>query len=219
MLSVLVADDHFVVRKGLRQLLEENLRIRRLDEAEDGAAALQLARSSRYDLIILDYSMPGMDGLDLIRDFKDIDPDSHILVFTILPEEQYAVRAFKLGASGCANKSIDPGEFLEAVRTVLSGARSLSPKVRELLVESLSGEREIKPHERLSDREYQIFRLLAAGKSVSEIASILPLSVKTVSTYRTRLLEKMNMENNAQLMNYAFRHGLADESAGSSGRM
>lgn len=212
MLNILVADDHFIVRKGLKQLLEEHLPVRLLDEAADGRAAIALARSTHYDLIVLDYSMPGMDGLDLIRDFKDLDPDCHILVFTILPEEQYAVRAFRLGASGCVNKSIDPGELLEAIKTVLAGSRYLSPKVRELLVDSIAGAADsMKAHERLSDREFQILKLLASGKSVSEISNILPLSVKTVSTYRARLLEKMNLENNAQLMNYAFRNGLVDD--------
>lgn len=211
MLTVLIADDHFLVRKGLRQLLEENLPGARVDEAPDGARALELARSRRYDLVILDYSMPGRDGLDLIRDFKDIDPDTHVMILTILPEEQYAIRAFRLGASGCANKSIDPGELVEAVKTVVSGSRYLSPRARELLLDGLSGAgpADTEPHERLSDREFQIFRMLAGGKSVGEIAGNLALSVKTVSTYRARLLEKMSMENNAQLMNYAFRHGLA----------
>lgn len=208
MMNILVADDHFLVRKGLRQLLEEQLPVTRLDEAGNGAEALALVAGRHYDIIVLDYSMPGRDGLDLIRDLKDIDPSTHILVLTILPEEQYALRAFKLGASGCANKAIDPGELVAAVRTVVSGHRYLSPRASELLVEDIGRGAE-EPHTRLSDREYQIFLLLAGGKSVGEIAGHLGLSVKTVSTYRARLLEKMHLEGNAQLMNYAFRHGLA----------
>lgn len=208
MLSILVADDHFLVRKGLRQLLEENLAVTHLDEAEDGLAALELARGRHYDLVILDFSMPGRDGLDLVRDLKDIDPSTHILILTILPEEQYALRAFKLGASGCANKAIDPGELVEAVKTVVSGHRYLSPKASELLLEDVAKGSD-EPHKRLSDREYQIFSFLAVGKSVGDIAEILSLSVKTVSTYRSRLFEKMNFENNAQLMRYAYHHGLA----------
>ncbi len=208
MLSILIADDHFLVRKGLRQLLEENLSVTHFDEAEDGFAALGLARGRHYDLVILDFSMPGRDGLDLIRDLKDIDPSTHILILTILPEEQYALRAFKLGASGCANKAIDPGELVEAVKAVISGHRYLSPKASELLLEDVAKGSD-EPHKRLSDREYQIFSFLAVGKSVGDIAEILSLSVKTVSTYRSRLLEKMNLENNAQLINYAYRRGLA----------
>jgi len=208
MLNILIADDHFLVRRGLRQLLEASLSLAGFDEAEDGASALALARGRHYDLIILDYSMPGMDGLDLIRDLKDNDPSTHILVLTILPEEQYALRAFRLGASGCANKAIDPGELVAAVKTVVSGRRYLSPRASELLLDDLSGGVD-EPHRRLSDREFQIFKLLASGRSVGEIAASLSLSVKTVSTYRTRLLEKMHMENNAQLVSYAFHHGLA----------
>lgn len=208
MLNILIADDHFLVRRGLRQLLEENLPVSAFDEAEDGLAALALARERHYDLVILDFSMPGRDGLDLIRDLKDIDPATHILILTILPEEQYALRAFRLGASGCANKAIDPGELVEAVKAVIAGHRYLSPKASELLLEDVSRGVD-EPHKRLSDREYQIFAMLATGKSVGEIAEQLSLSAKTVSTYRTRLLEKMNFENNAQLLNYAFRHGLA----------
>jgi len=208
MLNILIADDHFLVRKGLRQLLEENLAFATFDEAENGAAALDLARSGHYDLVILDFSMPGRDGLDLIRDLKDIDPSTNILILTILPEEQYALRAFRLGASGCINKAVDPGDLVEAVKTVVAGHRYLSAKVSELLLEDVAKGAE-EPHRRLSDREYQIFSMLATGKSVGEIADLLSLSAKTVSTYRTRLLEKMNMENNAQLLSYAYHHGLA----------
>ena len=207
MLNILVADDHFLVRKGLRQLLEENLPVSRLDEAEEGFTALDFARSRHYDLVILDFSMPGKDGLDLIRDIKDADPATHILILTILPEEQYAIRAFRLGASGCVNKAIDPGELLGAVKTVIAGHRYLSPKASEILLDDIARGGE-EPHTRLSDREFQILRLLAGGKSIAEIAQITSLSAKTVSTYRSRLLEKMNMENNSQLMNYAFRHGI-----------
>lgn len=208
MLNILIADDHFLVRKGLRQLLEENLAPAKFVEAENGTAALDLARSSHYDLVILDFSMPGRDGLDLIRDLKDIDPSTHILILTILPEEQYALRAFKLGASGCINKAIDPGDLVEAVKTVVAGHRYLSAKASELLLEDVAKGTD-EPHRRLSDREYQIFTMLASGKSVGEIADLLSLSAKTVSTYRTRLLEKMNLENNAQLLSYAYHHGLA----------
>ena len=207
-MNILIADDHFLVRRGLRQLLETSLPHSIFDEAEDGRSALEAARRHHYDLVILDYSMPGMDGLDLIRDLKDIDPSTHILVLTMLPEEQYALRAFRLGASGCTNKAIDPGELVGAVRTVVSGRRYLSPRASELLLDDLSGGGE-EPHKRLSDREFQIFKLLAAGRSVGDIAASLALSVKTVSTYRTRLLEKMHMDNNAQLVTYAFHHGLA----------
>ncbi len=210
MIRILVADDHFLVRKGLRQLLEENLPHVRIDEAEDAVSVLACAAEVEYDLVILDYSMPGRDGLDLVRDLKDLNPRMHVLILSIMPEEQYAIRAFKLGASGCVNKAIDPGELLEAVRTVLAGRRHLGAKARELLLGEMAGDGSEDPHRRLSDREFQVLRLLASGRSVGEIAALCSLSAKTVSTYRGRILEKMNMENNAQLMSYAFRHGLVD---------
>ena len=211
MLSILVADDHSLIRKGLRQLLEENLPLSRLDEAADGPSALELSNARRYDVVILDISMPGKDGLDLIKDIKDVTPDTNILVLSIQPEEQYALRAFRLGASGCLNKAGDPGEVVEAVKTVVGGKRYLSQKAQELLLDDLAGARSGPPHESLSDREYQVFRLLASGKPIGEIAEVLALSVKTVSTYRARVLAKMGMDNNAQLTHYAFKHGLVGD--------
>jgi len=211
MLSILVADDHSLIRKGLRQLLEENLPLSRLDEAADGPSALELSNTGRYDVVILDISMPGKDGLDLIKDIKDVTPDTNILVLSIQPEEQYALRAFRLGASGCLNKAGDPGEVVEAVKTVVSGKRYLSQKAQELLLDDLAGAKSGPPHESLSDREYQVFRLLASGKPIGEIAEVLALSVKTVSTYRARVLAKMGMDNNAQLTHYAFKHGLVGD--------
>ena len=208
MTNILIADDHFLVRKGLRQLLEEHLADLAIEEAEDGYSALEIARNRHFDLVILDFSMPGRDGLDLIRELKDMDPATHILILTILPEEQYALRAFRLGASGCVNKAVDPGDLVIAVKTVISGHRYLSKRASELLLEDISKGNE-EPHRRLSDREFQIFKLLAVGRSVGEIAELLALSVKTVSTYRSRLLEKMSMDSNAQLMTYAFHHNLA----------
>ncbi|HET7839859.1 MAG TPA: response regulator transcription factor [Rectinemataceae bacterium] len=208
MLRILVADDHFLIRKGLRQLIEESLPVSRLDEAEDGVSTMAQARANRYDVVILDISMPGKDGLDLIRDIKEADPEAKVLVLSISPEEQYALRAFKLGASGCLNKSGDPGELVDAIRTVVGGRRYLSPKTQELLLEDSVGAGDRPPHELLSDREYQVFRLLASGKPIGEIAALLSLSVKTVSTYRARVLGKMGMENNAQLTHYAFKNGL-----------
>ncbi|HOX30725.1 MAG TPA: response regulator transcription factor [Spirochaetales bacterium] len=213
MLRILIADDHFLVRKGLRQLLEEHLPVKSVDEAGEGREALELASASRYDLVILDFSMPGMDGLDLIKELRARDAGLHILVLSILPEEQYAVRAFKLGASGCINKAVDPAELLEAVKTVAEGHRYLSQRARDLVVDTIVEDRE-EPHARLSDREFQILRLLASGRSVGEIARLCSLSVKTVSTYRTRMLEKMGMENNNQLICYAFKHGLAGQDQG-----
>jgi two-component system invasion response regulator UvrY len=211
MLSILIADDHYLIRKGLRNLLEEKLPTLRVDEAEDGPRTLELAREGHYDVVVLDISMPGKDGLDLIRELKDIDPATHVLILSIQPEEQYALRAFRLGASGCLNKSGDPGELVEAVKTVIAGRRHLSAKAQELLLEDVTGAGSAPPHKRLSDREYQVFRLLASGKTIGEISELLALSVKTVSTYRARVLEKMGLENNSQLTHYAFKFGLVGD--------
>ncbi len=211
LMNILVADDHALIRKGLRQLLEDSLHVSGIDEAEDGNRALELAAAKRYDLVILDVSMPGRDGLDLVRAIKDIDPGTHVLILSIQPEEQYALRAFRLGASGCLNKAGDPGEIVEAVRSVVAGRRYLSPKAQELLLEEMAGSGDAPPHEALSDREYQVFRLLASGKTIGEISELLALSVKTVSTYRARILAKMAMDNNAQLTHYAFKHGLVGD--------
>lgn len=208
MLSILIADDHYLIRRGLKQLLVEKLPTLNVDEAEDGFRTLALARERHYDVIVLDISMPGKDGLDLIRDLKDLDPATHVLILSIQPEEQYALRAFRLGASGCLNKSGDPGDLVEAVKTVVTGRRYLSPKAQELLLDDVAGVGTAPPHRRLSDREYQVFRLLASGKTIGEISELLALSVKTVSTYRTRILEKMGLENNAQITHYAFKNGL-----------
>lgn len=212
MLRILIADDHYLIRRGLRQLLEETLHASQVDESEDGPKTLAMARHNKYDIILLDISMPGKDGLDLIRDLKDIDPLVHILILSIQPEEQYALRAFRLGASGCLNKAGDPGELLVAVKTVIAGRRYVSARAQELMLEEVVGAGSELPHERLSDREYQVFRLLASGKTIGEISELLALSVKTVSTYRARILEKTGLENNAQLTHYAFRHKLVSES-------
>ena len=209
MLSVLIADDHYLIRRGVRQLLEDELPLRRVDEASDGLEALAMAREQRYDLIILDISMPGREGIDIIRDLKDLDPEVHILVLSIQPEEQYALRAFRLGASGCLNKSGAPEELVSAVKVVVSGRRYLSPKAQELLLDETAAPGAGLPHERLSDREFQVFRHLSSGKTIGEISELLGLSVKTVSTYRSRVLEKMGMDKHAQLVQYAFKRGLA----------
>jgi DNA-binding NarL/FixJ family response regulator len=211
MLRILIADDHFLIRRGLRQILEETWTGSQVDEAEDGPKTLALAHKHKYDVIVLDISMPGKDGLDLVRDLKDLDPLVHVLILSIQPEEQYALRAFRLGASGCLNKAADPSELVVAVKTMIAGRRYVSAKAQELMLAEVTRERAELPHERLSDREYQVFRMLASGKTIGEISEVLALSVKTVSTYRARILEKTGMENNAQLTHYAFKHKLIGE--------
>ena len=208
MLKVLIADDHPLIRKGLGQILSGSVYVDIVDEANDGFAALDLARSRRYDVIILDISLPGKDGMEVLPELKEIAPETPVLMLSIQPEEQYAVRAFRLGASGCLNKSSAPEELVEAIRTIAGGGTYLSPKVKDLVMESLRGDPHAKPHELLSERESQVMLGIAGGKTVGELADRLALSVKTVSTYRSRLLEKLGLQNNAQVMEYVFRHKL-----------
>ncbi|GAB1482064.1 response regulator transcription factor [Treponema sp.] len=210
MLRVLIADDHPLIRKGLGQILASSVYVDVVDEANDGFAAIEMARAHRYDVIILDISLPGKDGMDVLPELKDLVPETPVLMLSIQPEEQYAVRAFRLGASGCLNKSSAPEELVEAIRTIVGGGTYLSAKVKDLVMESLRGDPRAKPHEHLSERETQVMLNIARGKTVGDIADKLALSVKTVSTYRARLLEKLALENNAQIVEYVFRNKLID---------
>lgn len=210
MLRVLIADDHPLIRKGLGQILSGSVYVDTVDEANDAFAALELAKKKKYDVIILDISLPGKDGMAALPELKDIQPETPILMLSIQPEEQYAVRAFRLGASGCLNKSSAPEELVAAIRTIAGGGTYLSPKVSDLVMESLRGTDRSKPHELLSERETQVMLLIGRGKTVGEIADQLALSVKTISTYRSRLLEKLGLENNAQIVEYVFRNKLID---------
>lgn len=210
MLRVLIADDHPLIRKGLIRILSDSVYVDAVDEASDGFAALDLLRRNSYDVVVLDISLPDKDGMDVLPEIKQLVPDVPVLMLSIQPEEQYAVRAFRLGAAGCLNKSSAPEELVEAIRTVARGGTYLSPKAKDLVMDSIRGDGRAKPHESLSERESQVMIQIARGKTVGEIAELLSLSVKTVSTYRARLLEKLSLENNAQVMEYVFRHKLID---------
>lgn len=210
MLRILVADDHPLIRKGLAQILASSVYVGSVDEAEDGVVAVELVRAKKFDVVVLDISLPRKDGMQALPEIKQIAPDLPVLMLSIQPEEQYAVRAFKLGASGCLNKTSAPEELVEAIRTVAEGGTYLSPRSRDLVLGNLRGAVEKEPHYALSERESQVMLLIARGRTVGEIADLISLSVKTVSTYRMRILEKLNLENNAQIMEYAFRHKLID---------
>lgn len=210
MLKVLIVDDHPLIRKGLRQLLVESVHIGLVEEAEDGFKAIEAVRRSRFDVVVLDISIPGKDGMEALREIKELAPDLPVLMLSIQPEEQYALRAFRLGASGCLNKSSAPEELVRAIREVASGGSYVSAAASAALVSGVKSGDARPPHLLLSEREYQVMLLLAGGETVSGVAESLNLSVKTVSTYRTRLLEKMNLANNAQLTQYAYRHRLLD---------
>jgi DNA-binding NarL/FixJ family response regulator len=206
-LKILIADDHAVVRKGLARILAEAFSDVVFGESQDGQEALDLFARERWDLVMLDVSMPGRDGLELL---KQLPPGQKppVLVLSIHPESLYAVRALKAGAAGYLNKQSAPEELVRAVRKVLTGGRYVTPEVAERLAESLGAGIGIPPHETLSDREYQVMRMLASGKTVREAAGELSLSPKTLSTYRARLLEKMHLRTNAELTWYAVQNGL-----------
>ena len=210
MIRVLVGDDHAVVRRGLRQILAETPDILVDGEAPTADDVLRLVREQRWDVVILDINLPGSSGLELLSDIRKERPLLPVLILTVYSEEQYAVRAIKAGAAGFLTKESAPDKLIEAVRKVASGGRYVSAELAETLASLFAGEDKGPPHERLSDREFEILKLLASGKTVSQIGVDLGLSVKTVSTHRTRILRKMNMKTNADLMHYAVRAHLVE---------
>jgi DNA-binding NarL/FixJ family response regulator len=204
---VLLVDDHAVVRRGVRAILEEDMPGIAVAEAANGDAALA-ALAQPFDCLVLDLSMPGRNGLDLLAEIKHRHPDLPVLIMSLHGEEQFAVRALRAGASGYLTKSAAPEQLVAAVTKLLRGGRYVSDTLAERLAADVGGAVPSSPHERLSDREFDVMRGIASGNSVSEIAAQMHLSVKTVSTYRTRLLDKMGMATNAELTRYAIHHGL-----------
>lgn len=205
-MRVLIADDHAIVRKGLSQMVKSLNQISIIDEAEDGIEVLDKFKKNPYDLIILDLSMPNKNGLDTLKDIIAINPNTRVLILSVYAEEQYAVRSFNSGASGYITKNTAPTELLNAVQQVLNGKKYISPALAERLINLKNIEKPL--HENLSDREYQIMLMSAEGYSISKIAEELKISVKTVSTYRKRILEKMNFDNFIQVMHYTIEHRL-----------
>jgi two-component system, NarL family, invasion response regulator UvrY len=207
-IKVLVADDHAVVRRGLRQILAETPDILVGAEAATAEEARRFLREQRFTAVVLDVNLPGSSGLELLGEIRRARPELPILVLTVYSEDQYAIRAIRAGAAGFLTKESAPDKLVEAVRKVAGGGRYVSAELAETLASLLAGEKGGAVHERLSDREFEILRILASGKTVSEAAQLLSLSVKTVSTHRTRILKKMEMRTNAELMHYAMRNGL-----------
>jgi two-component system invasion response regulator UvrY len=207
-IKVLVCDDHVVVRRGLRQILAETPDIMVGGEAGTADEALALLRRESWNAVVLDINLPGASGMDLLSQIRKERPSLPVLVLTVYSEEQYAVRAIKAGAAGFLTKESAPDKLIEAVRKVAAGGRYISAELAEALASLLAGEGKGMPHERLSDREFEVLKMLASGKTVSQVAQDLALSVKTVSTHRMRLLKKMNMKTNAELTHYAVRNGL-----------
>jgi two-component system invasion response regulator UvrY len=210
MLKIIIADDHPIVRAGMKQIISEASDLMVADEASDGRQLLSKIRKENFDVVILDISMPHMDGLDVLKQLKIEMPKLPVIVLSIHPEDQYALRVLKAGASGYVTKVSAPDELINAIRKVCRGGKYISPSIAEKLAFQLDANFEEMPHEALSDRDYQVLCLLASGKTVTDIADELALSVKTVSTYRARILEKMNMKNNAELIHYAVQNSLVD---------
>ncbi len=208
MTKVLVADDHAIVRAGISKIINDHPGMEVLDEASSGAEVLQLVGEKSYDIIILDINMPNISGLDALKQLQSIQPDTPVLILSMYPESQYATRTLKAGASGYLTKEAAPENLIEAIQKVKNGGRFITPELAEQLAFTFGKESRENPHEVLSDREYQVMCAIASGKSASEIARDLHLSVKTVSTYRTRILEKMEFENNAQLTHYVIKNNL-----------
>jgi DNA-binding NarL/FixJ family response regulator len=209
-IKVLVADDHAIVRRGLRQILAETPDIIVGGEAATGDEVLRLVRDQRWNLVILDISLPRGNGLELLTTIRREKPETPVLILTVHPEEQYAVRCIKAGAAGFLNKESAPEQLIEAVRKIAGGGRYVTTELAETLASVLAGESPGAPHERLSDREFEIFKMLGSGRTVSQIAQQLTLSVKTVSTHRARILKKMSLQTNAELTHYAMRNHLVE---------
>lgn len=210
MIKILIADDHAIVRRGLKQILTETPDMVVAGEAHNGQELLEKMRSDQWDVIVLDISMPGRGGLDILKQLKSERPKLPVLMLTIHPEDQYAVRVLRAGASGYLTKESAPDHLVEAIRKVARGGKYISPHLAERLAFNLESISERPLHEALSDREFQVLRLIASGKTVKEIGEELSLSVKTISTYRTRILEKMKMKNNAEMTHYAIQQKLVE---------
>lgn len=210
MIRILIADDHAIVREGLKQIVAETSDMVVCDEASSGQEVLDKVRNNEYTLVVLDISMPGGDGLNILKQIKKKKPKLPVLVLSVHPEEQYAVRVLKAGAAGYLTKESAPSELIAAIRRVSSGRKYVSSLLAEKLAFDLQSEGEAPLHERLSDREFQVMCMIASGKRVKEIGEELCLSVKTISTYRSRILEKMRMKNSAELTHYALKQGLVE---------
>lgn len=210
MISILVVDDHALIRKGLKQLLDDTPDIRVTGEAKCGIQAINMARERRYDLVLLDIALPDKHGMDVLKQLKSEQPDIKIIVLSMYPEDQYGVRALKAGAMGYLDKQSAPDQLIGAIRQVLSGKKYISETLAEQLLNSLIGESQELLHQSLSNREYQTLCLMASGKTLTEIADTMTLSPKTVSVYRARMLEKMGFKNNAEAVHYAIAHHLVD---------
>jgi DNA-binding NarL/FixJ family response regulator len=207
-LKIILADDHALVRQGIKQILTEAFPTATFGEASNASDLLALVRQGRWDIVVLDLTMPGSHGLDVLKQIKDDHPQLPVLILSGYPEDQFAVRAIRVGAAGYLNKEGAPEELVQALRKILDGGNYISAAVADELVQHSRAESDRPPHEQLSEREYQVLCLIASGKAIKEIAAALALSSATISTYRARILQKMQLKTNADLMRYAIEKGL-----------
>lgn len=210
MIRVLIADDHAIVRKGLVQIASESREIEMRGEASEYSSLMRLLKDEPCDVLLLDIAMPGKNGIDVLKVVREQYARTQVLILSMYPEDQYAIRALKAGAAGYLTKDSAPERLVEAILSVARGKKYITPKVAEMLATHLVTDTEGEPHETLSDREFQTMRLIASGKQLSQIADELSLSPKTVSVYRARVLEKMQLKNNAEITHYAIKHGLVE---------
>ena len=209
-MRILIADDHAIVRRGLKQILADEADVDVIGEAGDAHEVRKLVREKPWDVVVLDLNMPGGTGLDLLNEIKSLRPELPVLIVSIFPVEQFGVRVIRAGAAGYLTKDSAPEELVAAIRKEREGGKYISPSRAENIASAMSNDSSKLPHESLSDREFEVLLLIAKGKTVSQIAEQLILSVKTVSTYRSRILEKLAMSSSAELMHYAIRQGLAE---------
>jgi two-component system, NarL family, invasion response regulator UvrY len=208
MLKILIADDHAIVRRGIRDILIDEYRFARIEEVADSASMIKKLMQEKWDIIISDISMPGRSGLEALAQVKELAPRIPVLIVSVYPEEQYAVRVLKAGASGYLNKELAPEELIKAVSTILAGKKYITPSAAENLLTSIKDQSDRPLHEHLSDREFEVFRFLAQGLSISDIANNMLLSSTTISTYRARIISKMQFHSNADIVRYALGHQL-----------
>lgn len=211
MIKVVIADDHAIVRKGLRQIVAEHGEIEVIGECENYSDIQKTMRTTDFDVLLLDITMPGKNGLDTLKIVKENKPKLQVLMLSMHPEDQYAVRAMRSGASGYLTKNSAPEKLVEAILTLARGRRYITPELAESLAAAVTQPTDEQlPHQRLSDREFQTIRLIASGRKLAEIAEEMSISPKTVSVYRARILEKMGLRNNAELTHYALKHNLIE---------
>ena len=210
MIKILMADDHTMFREGLKHILAEYPDLVVADEASNGQEVLDKIWKKNYDMVLLDISMPGITGLEVLKQLKNDKPKLPVLILSMHPEEQYAIRVLRAGASGYLTKESAPDELITAIRKISQGRKYITSSLAERLASEVEADTEKPLHDILSDREYQVLRMIAEGKTVKHIARELALSIKTVSTYRTRIMEKMKMNTNAEVMHYVIKHKLLD---------